>query len=39
LDVLESKAAQAALKQIGYWEIYDWLANQMVAKGEVAPLV
>jgi hypothetical protein len=33
LATLSSMEQQAKAKQIGYWQIYQWLANTLVAKG------
>ncbi|MGE0098238.1 MAG: putative Ig domain-containing protein [Hydrogenophaga sp.] len=33
LDTLTAKRAQADAAQIGYWEIYTWLADTLVGKG------
>lgn len=33
LRTLETKKAQAHNGQIGYWEIYKWLADTLEAKG------
>lgn len=33
LSQLEAMETQAKNKQIGFWEIYEWLANNLIIKG------